>query len=67
MSDDEEAEQFDDTQLIVHVGDLQTAFTNVETHSVTYLMMILVRVLLEVKAHTRQQEIAPNENLWNSE
>ena len=35
MSDDEETEQFDDTQLIVHLGDLQTADTNVETHSAT--------------------------------
>ena len=33
MSDDEEAEQFDDTQLIVHIDDLQTANTNLETHS----------------------------------
>ena len=35
MSDDEEAEQFDYTQPIVHVDDLQTAYTNVETHSAT--------------------------------
>ena len=35
MSDDEETEQFDDAQPIVHVGDLQTADTNVETHSAT--------------------------------
>ena len=33
MSDDEEAEQFDDTQPIVHIDDLQTADTNLETHS----------------------------------
>ena len=33
MSDDEKAEQFDDTQPIVHVDDLQTADTNLETHS----------------------------------
>ena len=33
MSDDEEAEQFDDTQPIVHIDDLQTANTNLETHS----------------------------------
>ena len=33
MSDVEEAEQFDDTQPIVHVDDLQTADTNLETHS----------------------------------
>ena len=33
MSDDEEAEQFDDTSSIVHVVDLQTADTNVETYS----------------------------------
>ena len=35
MSDDEETEQFDDTQPIVHLGDLQTVDTNVETHSAT--------------------------------
>ena len=35
MSDDEETEQFNDTQPIVHLGDLQTADTNVETHSAT--------------------------------
>ena len=35
MSDDEETEQFDNTQPIAHVGDLQTASTNVETHSAT--------------------------------
>ena len=35
MSDDNESEQFDDTQLIVYVDDLQTAYTNVETHSAT--------------------------------
>ena len=33
MSDDEEAEQFDHTQPIVHIDDLQTADTNIETHS----------------------------------
>ena len=33
MSDDEEAWQFDDTQPIAHVDDLQTAYANVETHS----------------------------------
>ena len=33
MSDDEEAEQFDDTQPIAHIDDLQTANTNLETHS----------------------------------
>ena len=32
MSDDEEAEQFDDTQPIVHMDDLQTADSNLETH-----------------------------------
>ena len=32
MSDDE-AEQFDDTQPIVRIDDLQTADTNLETHS----------------------------------
>ena len=35
MSDDKKAEQFDDTQPIVHLDDLQTAYTNVETHSAT--------------------------------
>ena len=35
MSDDEETEQFDDTQPIACVADLQTADTNVETHSAT--------------------------------
>ena len=35
ISDNEETEQFDDTQPIVHLGDLQTADTNVETHSAT--------------------------------
>ena len=35
MNDDEETEQFDDTQPIAHEGDLQTADTNVETHSAT--------------------------------
>ena len=48
MSNDEETEKFDDAQPIVHVGDLQTVDTNVETHSATCLMMILVRVLLKV-------------------
>ena len=33
MSNDEETEQCDDTQPIVHVVDLQTVDTNVETHS----------------------------------
>ena len=56
----EEAEQFDDTQPIVHVDDLQTADTNVEIHLLYVLMMILVRVQQKVRAHTRQQEIAPN-------
>ena len=35
MSDNKEAEQFNDTLPFVHVGDLQTADTNVETHSAT--------------------------------
>ena len=35
MSHDEETEQFNDTQPIFHVGNLQTADTNVETHSAT--------------------------------
>ena len=35
MNDDEETEQFDDTQPIAHEGDLQTADTNVKTHSAT--------------------------------
>ena len=35
MRDDEEAEQFDDTQPIVHVDNLQTAYINVETYSAT--------------------------------
>ena len=35
MSNDEETEQFDDVQPIIHVGNLQTADTNVETHSAT--------------------------------
>ena len=35
MSDDEETEQFDDTQPLVYVGDLQTADTGIETHSAT--------------------------------
>ena len=65
MSDDEEAKKFDDIQPIVHVNDLQTAYTNVETNSARCLMMVLVRVQLKVQAHTRQQEIAPNGNLWN--
>ena len=34
-SDDEETEQFDDAQPIVHVGNLQIADTNVETHYAT--------------------------------
>ena len=33
MGDDEKAEQFDDTQPIVDIDDLQTADTNLETHS----------------------------------
>ena len=33
MSNDEETEQFDDAQPIVHVGNLQTVDTNVKTHS----------------------------------
>ena len=36
MSDVEESEQFDDTQSIVHVGDLQTANINVGTYSGTW-------------------------------
>ena len=32
MNDDEETEQFDDAQPIVHVDDLQTADTNVEIY-----------------------------------
>ena len=35
MSDDEETEQFDDKPPNVRVGDLQTAYTNFETHSAT--------------------------------
>ena len=35
MNNNEETEQFDDAQPIVHVDDLQTADTNVETHSTT--------------------------------
>ena len=35
MSNDEETEQFDDAHPIVHVGNLQTADTNVEIHSAT--------------------------------
>ena len=35
MSNVEETEQFDDTQPIVEVGDLDTADTNVETYSDT--------------------------------
>ena len=64
MSDDEEAEQFDDTQPIVHIDDLQTADTNVETHSALCSEDdSTVRVLQKVRAHTRQHEIAPNRNL----
>ena len=38
VSDDEETEQFDDIpQPIVHIGDLQTADTNIETHSAACL------------------------------
>ena len=35
MSDDEKTKQSDDTQPIVYVGDLQTAYTNVDTNSAT--------------------------------
>ena len=35
MSEDEDAEQFNDTQPIVHIDDLQTADTNVKAHSAT--------------------------------
>ena len=35
MSDNEKAEQFDDAQPIVDIGDLQTSDTNVEIHSAT--------------------------------
>ena len=35
MNDDENTEQFDDAQPIVHIGDLQTSDTNVEIYSVT--------------------------------
>ena len=35
MSDDEKVEQFDDAQLIVHIGNLQTSDTNVEIYSAT--------------------------------
>ena len=66
MSGDEEAEQFDDTQPIVHVDNLQTACTNLEPILLHVVMMILVRMLLKVQAHTREQEIAQNGNLWNS-
>ena len=66
MSDYEKTKQSDDTQPIVHVGDLQTAYTNVETNSATSLMMILARMLLKVRVHTKQQEMAQNGNLWDS-
>ena len=35
MSNDEKTEQFNDTQPIVHIGDLQTSDTNIEIYSVT--------------------------------
>ena len=49
MSGDEETEQFDDAQPIIHVGDLQTADTNFETNLLYVLMMILVRMLLKIR------------------
>ena len=61
MSDDEEAEQFDDTQPIAHIDDLQTADTNIKTHSaLCYKDDSTVRVLQKVRVHTRQHELAPN-------
>ena len=65
MSDDEETEAYNDAQPIVHVGDLQTDDT-LKPILLHVLMMILIWVLLNVRAHTRQQEMAQNGNLWNS-
>ena len=66
MSDDEKTEQFHDAQPIVYIGDLQTSDTNVKIYSANVIMMIMVRLLLKARAQTRQQEMAQNENLWNS-
>ena len=64
MSDDEEAEQFDDTQPIVHIDDLQTADLRTLKPILLYVLrMILVRRLQKFRAHTRQHEMAPNRNL----
>ena len=52
MSDDKETEQFDDTQPIAHVGDLQTANTNVETHSATCFDDYFVSGAAEIFEHT---------------
>ena len=35
ISDDEKTEKFDNAQLIVHIGDLETSDTNVEIYSAT--------------------------------
>ena len=35
ISHNEKTEQFEDSQLIVHVNDLQTAYTNADTPSAT--------------------------------
>ena len=66
MSDDEEIEEFVDAQPIVHLDDLQTADTNVETHSATCFDDDSGSGATEIRAHTRQQQMAQNGNLWNS-
>ena len=66
MSDDEETEQFDDTQPIHNPLIYKLLILTLKPILLYVLMMILVRVLLKVRAHARQQEMAQNGNLRNS-
>ena len=63
MRDDEEAEQFDDAQPIVDIDDLQTADTNLETHSA---LCSEDDSGSGAAKSSSTHEIAPNWNLWNS-
>ena len=65
MRDNEETEQFNNTQPIVHVGDYKLLILMLKPFLLHVLMMILVWELLKVRTHTGQQEMSQNGNLWN--
>ena len=53
MSDDEKTEQFDDAQLIVHIGVYKLLILTLKSILLHVIMVILFWVLLKARAQTR--------------